>query len=318
MNYDVLNILLQYDDAESKVFMPNETFEDLKSAITNSPHIGFAYSYIYFITWQYRYVKHMGNDGLINNCKIKEILGYNPTTKGLDYLTKKNGLLDKLEYTKTVKDFPVSWEYKELEGLEFSMLSEHEELLGFWKLPRKYTIKFPVKAFYRHSNDEEMKNEYNEGYEDGTFYDVSNTHMIPFEVFMYCMSNKEVSCTGFYLYSYLKYKNDKYRAGYDVSLDKLADETGISRSTINRYLDSLKKFNLIRFIINQEFVIGLSEEYRRANTYSVNEYFAFEDLPQKYITRNVIDSKTYFKRLEESERIKQQVDERMDFLPANF
>lgn len=119
MKYEQLEELLQYHEKESKIFMPNEIFDDLKGAIPDSPHIAFAYSYTYLAAWLYRYSKHISpTEGFIDNVKMKQILGYNENYKKLDYLIKKNGLLDQLGYTETVKDFPTSWTYDEMEGLE--------------------------------------------------------------------------------------------------------------------------------------------------------------------------------------------------------
>jgi hypothetical protein len=190
MELNEIQELLQYYEKESKVFMPNEIFIDLKGAVYNSPHLAFAYSYTYLVTWLYRYAKHMSKDGLIDNGKLKEILGYNAITKGLDYLTKKNGLLDQLGCTETVKDFPTLWTFEDGD-LEFEMYSENKEMLTTWNLPGKYSIKYPVKAFHR----------YDEDVLDGTFYEIASTHCIPFEVFMFCMSNNLIGTIGFYLYS---------------------------------------------------------------------------------------------------------------------
>ena len=184
MKFEEIKELLQYTDGESKIYMPNEIFEDLKSVIKNSPHLAFAYSYIYLVHWLYRYTKYTSSKSIITNEHIKEILGYNSKTKGLDYLIKKNGLLDELGYTLTTNDIPLHWKYDKYDGLEFTLLHDSiaEELeinpsltkgdiLKVYQIPRKYNVKLPVKAFDRYSNDDI----------DGTFYEVSNTHLIPFE-----------------------------------------------------------------------------------------------------------------------------------------
>lgn len=286
MKYEEIENLLQYHDKESKIFMPNEIFTDLKGAITNSsPHLAFSYSYTYLITWIYRHAKHMSKDGIIDNGKLKEILGYNPTTKGLDYLIKKNGLLDQLGYTETVKDFPTSWTFDDGD-LEFDMYSDNKEMLTNWNLPRKYSIKYPVKSFHRF--DEEV--------EDGTFYEFTNTHCIPFEVFMYCMDNEQIGTIGFYLYSYIKRMNDMYVGGWDISIEKMINEISIPLRTLISYLDVLRKYKMIDVKYNQEFfALAIRLEDRKANTYIANEFQQFTDKPQTYDKMKVLKMEEYKK-----------------------
>ncbi|MGG4039284.1 hypothetical protein [Heyndrickxia ginsengihumi] len=186
MQYDEIKESLQFNKKETNIFMPNEIFNDLQNNIKKSVHIPFAYSYYYLITWLYRYAKYGSIS--IDNKNIKEILGYNKDYKPIDYIIKKNGILDLMEYTITTKDHPISWEVND-NYLNFSMLSDFDEetIKTIKKIKsRKYMIKFPYKSFFRTKESEE------DNYEDGTFYDVSNTHLIPFEVFMFCMSKKEI------------------------------------------------------------------------------------------------------------------------------
>jgi hypothetical protein len=289
MNIEQMKELLQFNEKESKIFLPNEIFVDLKKSIHNSPHLAFTYSYTYFITWQYRYAKHITAKGIIDNARIKEILGYNATTKGLDYITKKNGILDRIGYTETVKDFPTSWTFED-SILEFDMYSENKENLTHLNLSRKFSVKYPVKSFHRY--DQEV--------EDGTFYEFENTYCIPFEVFMYCMCNEEIGTIGFYLYSYIKRMNNLYSDGWDVSFEGMINETKLPDSTLEKYLDQLRKYRLVEAIHNQEyFCRGLSLKERKANTYHVNDFESFTYEPQGYEKIKIIKVKEYKKMREE-------------------
>lgn len=92
MKYEEIKKLVQfneYNGYESKLYMPNEIFADLKANIKNTPHIAFAYSYIYLVTWMYRYTKHIVGQEVISNSTIKEILGYSAVTRTINYLIKK-------------------------------------------------------------------------------------------------------------------------------------------------------------------------------------------------------------------------------------
>jgi hypothetical protein len=313
--------LLQFDEDtgyESKLFMPNEMFEDLikNSKIKNPPHIAFSYSYIYLSTWLYRYSKHLSKEGLIINSMIKEILGYNKGFKGLDYLIKKNGVLDEMNYTWTVKNIPTFVYYKHEVGsqIEFDMLfdlddEDKEDFFRLNNISRKYYIKFPVKAFYRNWEDEEQREIYENSVdqEDGTFYFIKNTHLIPFEAFLFCMSNEKLGCEAFYLYSYLQYKNQIFDGGYDISIENLALETGFNVRTLKNYLHLLKGYKMIQCKHNQDyFALGLKKEHRKANTYITNDFDLFFDELTTYEKIKVMPRKEYLLKLklEKEEGIK--------------
>jgi len=124
MTYAEMEQLLQFNEHESKIFMPNEIFGDLQKNIDNPSHIAFAYSYIYFVTWAYRYAKYGTVNELIDQKFIKKILGYNPTYKNLDYLIKKDGILEQIGYIRTEKDFPIAYSYDEIDGLQFQYIDD--------------------------------------------------------------------------------------------------------------------------------------------------------------------------------------------------
>lgn len=314
MRYAELYDLVKYNNKETNLYMPNEIFNDLQIHINNTPHISFAYTYMYFVTWLYRYAKNVVTGEIIDNSKIKEILGYNPKNQTLNYLIKRNGLLEDMEYLKSTRDFPVSWTYSDLvdEGLDFQLSSVYKDFHDYMpKLSKQFSIKYPIKAFSRITVEDEKEFEI-----VGTFYDVSNSHNIPFEVFLYCMSNKEIGCTGFYLYAYLKHKNDMYEFGYDVSLVKLAEETGIAETTLDRYLGNLKRYKLIDFEHNQDFfVVGMKKEDRKANTYMTREHNFFLKNPVPFKKIEVMKKKEYIQLLEITKPIIKKVDIPLKDLP---
>jgi hypothetical protein len=278
MQYKEMQQLLQYHEHEKEIFMPNEIFEDLQSNIDNSPHISFSYSYIYFITWLYRYGKYGQIKELIDQKFLKKILGYHETYKKLDYLIKKNGVLEKIGYIKTTKNIPLGYKYNE-NGLEFHYINKQND--KYKNIPKNYKIKFPVKAFYR--LDETNKN--------GTFFNTEKTHLIPFDVFLFCMTNNELGCTGFYLYAFFKYKIQR-NGRYIISLDTLEKRTSIPNQTLCNYLDSLKKFNMISCDV-QDYIIGIGRGNRKPNTYYVNEPEDFVITPKEYKKRKVMSYNVY-------------------------
>ncbi|MBE2905532.1 hypothetical protein HPJ93_10840 [Anoxybacillus flavithermus] len=311
MTYTDMEQLLQFNDYESKIFMPNEIFGDLQKNIDNASHIAFAYSYIYFITWLYRYAKYGMVNELIDQKFIKKVLGYNENYKKLDYLIKQNGILEQMGYIRTEKDFPLAYSYDEIDGLQFQYIDDFKEYTEYIKalnIPKNFKIKFPVKAFYRDKDSEE------DYYEDGTFFYVDRTHLVPFEAFIFCMTNGDLGCTGFYLYAFLRSKAQIFD-GYDASIEKLIEHTGIPERTLYRYLDALKKHNMIQCYFDKEFIAGLPKEERRANTYYVNEEHLFSDTVRPYKKRGFKTLKQYeWDKLLEEE-MQEQVQHQMEFLP---
>lgn len=292
--------------------MPNEIFSDLINSDIKSVHIPFAYSYYYLINWLYRNTKYGSFN--IDQKKIKEILGYNPNEKRINYIIKKDGLLDHIGYTRTDKDYPMSWEIND--DLEFIMLSDFTEDVQRamrYDANKRFTVKFPIKAFYRHMEDEEMKEDYDNDYRDGTFYEVDNTHLIPFEVFMHCMTNKDIGCAGFYLYSYLKMKNQIFEGGYDVPMKALAEDSGLSYSVMVRTLSNLRKFNLVEAIHNQKFFcLSLEDGKRKANTYVTNDFELFYDKPKQYKKMKVVSVEDYAAMKEIEEKAKRDKEQRVN------
>lgn len=301
MNHNELTKLLQFSKKENDLFMPNEIFNELKKSLRgNSSHISFAYSYTYLTTWLYRYAKYGDKNMIIDQKKLKEILGYSPSYKKVDFIIKKDGLLEQMKILETTTDYPVFWIFEDkYEGVKFEYLSDFkdDEMYPYIHIGKNFKVKRPIRAFTRHVYDEESIELYeNEGYEDGTFYELHNTHLIPFEVFLYSMSNKDVGVIGFYLWSYLKMKCQIYNGGYDVSFDELEIETGISRSTVAKYLKSLKQYRMVSFYHNQEcFSLALKDEDKKANTYITNNYELFTSNPIPYDKIKVISKEEYYK-----------------------
>lgn len=308
MTYEEICKLLDYDEdiERSTFYMPNEIFEDLKSYITNSPHIAFSYSYIYLIFWLWRNTKYFNEVDIIDNKTIKRILGYNPNTQGLDYIIKKNGLLDQCEYTESTRSYPMSWSYTEDEGFTFFMSSEIDETIKdkFPEVPKRFFLKKPLKGFNRVLVENGVEYEIL-----GTFQAIENTHMIDFNVFLFCMSNEKLGCISFYLYCYLKYRSDIKGIEEEqltISLENLSKDSGITKRTLDKYLNALKGYRMIDFNHNQDFfVLGLGKDDRESNSYSIRSYreFNFEDAPLAFDRIEVVERVDYFKMLEEEKKM---------------
>lgn len=257
-----LKTLLQVNEHQDRVYMPSEIFNDLKPLHSKgSSHVAFAYNFYYLISWLYRYAKY--GELNIDTGLIKQVLGYSPENKKVNYLIKKNGWLDEMGYTYSGTDYPIAWRFNNGD-IQFDMLSELDVELRKMIQSSKgknYKAKVPVKGIWR---DEDSQVE---GIENGTFYEIEYTHEIPFDVFVRCMENDELGVIGFYLYGYLKYRCDKF-GEFNASMDKLANDTGMSRSTVNRYTGALMKEGLISYRENECKVIE-GKFKKQANSYSI-------------------------------------------------
>lgn len=248
--------LLNYNEHQHAIYIHNEIFEELKVLYDKgSSHVAFAYTYYYLISWLYRYTKY--GELNIDVKMIKEILGYNPSNKKLDYLIKKNGLLDEIGLTSTSTDYPLLWTFEEGE-LEFMLLSEFDvEGRKYYQQQKgkNYKVKVPEKALSRDG-------------ENGTFYDIGYTHAMEFDLFVKCMES-ELGCSGFYLYGYLKYRCDKF-GEYNSSLEKLGEEVGMSKNTVDKYLTKLCQEGLVECKIHDCKLVD-GEYVKKSNTYKIKK-----------------------------------------------
>ncbi|MCM3789122.1 hypothetical protein M3221_11970 [Domibacillus indicus] len=320
---------LEHEEREGKIFVPNEIFKDFQNEKIRKYHRPFAFSFYYLVNYLYRNAKY-GNRIIIQK-DLKCILGYSPLYKPVDYLIKKGGILEEINYIKLTREIPMSVEITDdfvgNRELEFYYYEEYiEDVKGLrdeWKLIYKNNLKVskPLKAFHRDIEDDYSV--YEEIYPDGTFYNIENTTLIPFEIFLFCMEHRKIGCNGFYLYSYLKMMNDKYEEGYTVSLTQLENDLGFSRGTLVNTMDSLKRYRMIQVIHNQEFfAVGLEEKERLSSTYITNKEQNFNDKGDtfykkiKHISRKEYEAILERKEKEREEKSKKKkADIPLDALP---
>lgn len=240
--------MLQYNEMESPVYMPNEIFNDLhRDDLKGSGHIGFTYTYYYFISWLYRYAKYGQVIGITVK-DIKSILGYSPKYTEIDAIIKKGGILDIMNYTHSSTNYPLTWNFDGYE-VTFDMFKEQkpDDKSHYYAVHgRNYKIKVPNKGLHRDQESED------EGLQDGTFYDISNTHLVPFDIFVKCIeSSDKLGRTAFYLYGFLKNKCQWHNGKYNSSMDRIGRDSGMGKNTVERYLLNLKKRKLIDWTENE-------------------------------------------------------------------
>lgn len=248
------NELLNFIDYNPKkfIFIPNEMLVDFrKFKYTTNSHYAFAVCYYILISYFY-YVAYYGIKQITQQ-DIKEILGYSKNYKPIDYLIKKNGLLDKSGYTETTSNYPISVDFDtivEKGYIEFTMSDEYKEL-KYKSESNNYKIKYPFKAFFR------TKKDYKDGEQTGTFTYYENTTKITSSEFFEIINNKNLGCTGFLIYLYIK-QNNSVCMGYD----------NLSKILMISSRDIQQKVN----ILEQYGFINITRAYRSSKNTDSNMY----------------------------------------------
>lgn len=290
---------------QQKIGIPNDIFEilskDEELMKAKAPHVAVAYTYIYLVSWLYKYAKYSLLNETTDVSKIKEILGFSPIEKRINYIIKKDGVLDRLGITKTVnfKEAPVEfvWEdgvflgfvsYEEWIANQDSRDIEEIKAIGVNYNTKRKQIKYPIFGLDdREINGEEIP---------GTFYEWGYSHAVSFDVFIECMTNDDLGYTAFYIYAYLCSRCGMNGGQIEVSLDRIIEVTGIRQRTLNKYLGSLKAYGLVK-CYPTDYVIGKGEIETGASVYEVVEKEnLFNKEPTKFIKRNVMTKKHYEKR----------------------
>ncbi|MFM9533732.1 replication/maintenance protein RepL [Lysinibacillus sp. IITD104] len=288
------------------VAMPTELFKQLlqmkEDGELKSVHIGFTYSYIYLQTYMYRYSTY--STYVPNGKEIKELLTYTPSNKAVDYIIKKNGLLEQKDILTTTNNFPVINEMEDDDFgnrvpkittiYEFCNECQHEtvdEWRKQMKITRATKCKYPVFGFER---------EYDDGYVEGTFFDISDTTLIDMNTFLFCMSTDDIGVNGFYVYAYLLDKSNKFNNDFKATHKRIAKETGLSEKTIQRVMDALRSHNLITTVHNMEyFSFAISKDNRKASTHKVNNSADFSADKIEYEKLKFVSNKVHEKKMDE-------------------
>ncbi|MFJ3386773.1 helix-turn-helix domain-containing protein [Lysinibacillus sp. NPDC086135] len=288
------------------VAIPNELFTQLLQMKEDKElkpvHIGFTYSYIYLQTYMYRYSTYSTYVPSVE--EIKELFGYNPAEQRVNYIIKKNGLLEKKNILTTTNEFPVISDmvYDEY-GIdrvpkittiqEFCNEYEYEtvdEWRGQMGITRRTTCKYPVFGFERYPEEDEN----GVYYEEGTFFNISDTTMIDMDTFLFCMSTDDIGVNGFYVYAYLLDKSNKFNGDFNATYMRIAKETGIGLNSITNIMNALRSHNLITTVHNVEyFSFAVPKKDRVPSTHKVNTSADFSADKIEYEKLKFISDKWY-------------------------
>lgn len=269
---------IEYLHGKANVRLPNSIFRDLSTAIksnngsTNIQQVAFAYVYLVTVSLLYKYAHFVDidNDSYISNADIKELLGYNRTTKSIDKVIKKNGILDQLNLTKTTKNYPVRFEMHPNDRInnipirEFFTINDlSENDVSYSELKRivknrNYEIKEPL--FMTTENGD---NDY------GTLYSMERTHRIDIDEFLKFIFDDEMNNIDFLMYGFFKAKCKGYPEDMKaIAVYKITLELGIDRTTFFKHLELLKGKGYVE--VNHKDWKMKDDNYKKMEA---NEYF---------------------------------------------
>lgn len=241
---------LEFYYGEASVQMPNRLFQDLahtlkgKGGRANIQQVSFSYAYLVIVAFLYKYARFVDpdNDTYIQNSDIKQILGYDKTTKTIDKVIKKGGVLDQLGLTKTTKDFPIRFEehpYETINNIplrEFTTIRECDPDDYYYTIIRKivknrnYEVKEPLF----------LTQEY-EDVEYGTLYSFENTHKITIKELIHFIYSQDLDNIDFLMYAYFKSKCHGLKGNKkSIPLNLILSEMGIGVNAFYTHLEKLK------------------------------------------------------------------------------
>lgn len=235
MDKEKLKSWLNIEENMMFIQMPNEIFDDFnKAEFSSFNHKCFAYAYYYICCYLYRNALYGTNTDRYSQQNIIKLFVSNKTM--VSYITKANGLLDQIKYTRTTTDYPIS-AYMCDGLLEFGMVKElRKKMVGVEinHSPR-FSIKEPIKALIRF-DDEDFT---------GTFYSYQNTHKIDIKRFIEIITDKELGHVGLFIYGYFSMMCDRFPNGFQITVLELSEIVGCSERTIKKYVARLEEVGML-------------------------------------------------------------------------
>lgn len=217
------------------VQMPNEIFEDLSKAEFKSfNHKCFAYAYYYLTCYIYRNALYGGKTDQYSQQNIINVFTSNKSS--VSYITKSDGILDSMNYTRTTTDYPVAY-YMDDGILEFGLIKELRKKIPDLEINHspRFCVKEPVKGMERFDGEEYT----------GTFYSFQNTHKIEVNQFVEIINDEKLGHVGLYLFGYISMMCDKFQK-YRITNEELAKIVGCGERTIKSYTIRLEELGLIK------------------------------------------------------------------------
>jgi predicted transcriptional regulator len=229
---------IDFNEVDNHVYINNSIFNELLNCqeLNHISRRAYAYGYYCLITYLYKNAKYQKY--LLKQSDLKKILGYNPEHRGLDIISKKDGLLDRMGYTETITDFPIRIDTGRM--IVFDMYRNTKNKISFGEvISNNYKVKLPVKAFYKDKKSKEA------GILNGSYYNADDCHVFDVESFLECVGNEAIGCVGFFIASYIKALEISLRTGPFSNMIKVANAFGLTKKTFYKYINALVEAGLI-------------------------------------------------------------------------
>lgn len=266
---------IEFLHGNASVQIPNSIFRDLSRAITtNVQQVAFAYTYLVTIAFLYKYAHYIDVDNgtYVQNADIKELLGYSKTTKSVDVVIKKNGILDEMGLTETIKNYPIRFIKHPTETINNIALREFVSIgelvandINYTTIKsivknRNYTVKEPLFLTTSYGDREY-----------GTLYEYGNTHQITIAEILEFLFNENFDNLDFLMYGYFKSKCNNYKDNTkSLGLNRMIAELNISKDAFYSHLKKLKEVKFIE-VNHKNWMMGDSESFE-SNEYRFNGF----------------------------------------------
>lgn len=244
------------------LYFPVETFEKLRNEKYKSKsHIAFAFTYLVNITWVYRYLKYENILSSTENTPaelLKIVSGISKTTRTMDYITKKDGLLDHSKLTENigVSDIPFWIDYSHEDVIITTIgeaLADDVKINSSYGGRRNFVIKKPTFFLTQKENKR-------------------NSFHIDYFILYYLLAEENLTNVDFYVYCYFKMKNQYFGEQYNESYESLTNSLGLERKMIINSTRNLSNSGLLE-ICSGGFINGknvsngytILEKKRRVN-----------------------------------------------------
>lgn len=236
-----------FSDGETKVYVPNNIFEELPiECFDRGQHKLFAIVYYSLISWIYRYAKFddifLTTKDLTSSTKI--MAGLSPKTKTLNYVIVKNGVLDKQGITRTTSILKAPYQSYYDEYTNFVYFDYLDDFPIKNKYPKRLVIKEPLLSL-----EERV-------YQDivylGSFQDIENTFCFNMKDYIYMSTVLKMSYEEIGFYYYLLSRQGMFGENLKISRLQMSRDLGVPEKAITRYKQSLLKHKIIKEILGRK------------------------------------------------------------------
>lgn len=261
INKDLYNKFFKNDHKDNFINVDINTFELFDELLESGKlktnrHRTFAFAYYCLVSYLWKYSKY--GDMEINTQDIKTILGINPTEKRMDYIIKKNGLLDSIGLTETTRNFPIDTTITSNEGIKVTTLSDlgDEVARDFLKYrgSRRYTCKKPLLQYQRDGKA-------------GLMYSKDDVLSISVYELTRCLLCPEIGFDGLYVYAYLKYRTKMLgNRAVKMFYAELENRIGYKHIRIKNLIQNLQSAGMV--IVKTE-IRSVDGKVSKHNTYNI-------------------------------------------------